>query len=573
MKIPLILWCSLGLSVQVHAQSFFYLDQPDFNNETSAVAVGPDGSVYMAGEQSNLGNGYATATVHKMDITGQKLWMQSISYLNLCWINKILPMSDGGAVVVGQTLFCDYGSWGIVGRLDTDGAWMWKHVYALSYSSGTQLEPFNDVQLTSDGRLQALGFSYVFGFNATTGFLMTIKPLPVPGFFAFRKFYVDETNERYFLNNTLGAYAWNPATDELTTIDTTLGNKDYKQWLVLDESRLLTYKPNGEVMIVDRQTLAPTFWTVPGGWLDAAWHPEQSLLAVLRSSGISWYDEGGQEVYPTLTPGWNGILAKAIAWQNDTLVVAGSEKHTLTWPQTNHSLWGRAYVPEGLVETNENDAMLVELVIDVAPTVIGYSWGIPTLSGGAFSVRVKNNGGTPLQSVILSSMYGYATHSPGECRVPSIKRLDLENIHLLPGQDTLVFFGSLDTTIIEEISGGQWQFCAWTSMPNNRVDADHANNQTCVWLPLTVAAEEPQSSAFSIFPNPATDDCTITWGENLRPETVRIFDLVGRLLRSEAVDPSAGQHALQLSGLVSGVYVVELGGVMVRVIRSSSSGQ
>jgi len=135
------------------------------------------------------------------------------------------------------------------------------------------------------------------------------------------------------------------------------------------------------------------------------------------------------------------------------------------------------------------------------------------------------------------------------------------------------------TTSIDGLSSpfvydvASWELCVWTSMPNGSMDNNRDNQLACINLDLTVSTHEIKSSAFSIFPNPATDDCTITWGENLRPETVRIFDLVGRLLRSEAVDPSAGQHALQLSGLVSGVYVVELGGVAVRVIRSSSSGQ
>jgi hypothetical protein len=225
-------------------------------------------------------------------------------------------------------------------------------------------------------------------------------------------------------------------------------------------------------------------------------------------------------------------------------------------------------VPGNAVLPEPQDAALVEVVMNVPPAFGGYDGSDALLYGGAFSVRVKNEGSAVMQRVrIQAGHYGYDPSHAWECGFPSIKTLEVENMQVLPGQDTLIAFGGLDSTLVAPEAGGQWQFCAWTSMPNNRVDANHGNNQTCVWLPLTVAAEEPQTGAFSLFPNPAADACTITWGENLRPDRVRVYDGVGRLLLNETVDSSAGRVDLQLGTLQSGVYWVVLGTVVQRLIK------
>ena len=93
------------------------------------------------------------------------------------------------------------------------------------------------------------------------------------------------------------------------------------------------------------------------------------------------------------------------------------------------------------------------------------------------------------------------------------------------------------------------------------------NNLACIEVYPTVGTKEPDVIAFALFPNPATDACTITWGENLQPETVQLFDVYGRLLHSETVNPSAGTHDLQLAALPSGVYTVALGKAVQRLIK------
>jgi Secretion system C-terminal sorting domain len=119
-----------------------------------------------------------------------------------------------------------------------------------------------------------------------------------------------------------------------------------------------------------------------------------------------------------------------------------------------------------------------------------------------------------------------------------------------------------------QISLQPWRFCSWTSDPNHQPDADISNNRSCVEIMLNLLPEpEPLPDAFSLFPNPTTNTCTITWGENLRPETVKVYDLYGRLVHTETVDASARRHELNLTGLIRGVYVVETGGVVVRVVR------
>ncbi len=71
----------------------------------------------------------------------------------------------------------------------------------------------------------------------------------------------------------------------------------------------------------------------------------------------------------------------------------------------------------------------------------------------------------------------------------------------------------------------------------------------------TVLAARPSAAttlALSLYPNPATQTAT---AETAQPTSLRVFDLAGRLVRTDS--PLLRTHRLDLSGLAPGLYVVQ----------------
>jgi hypothetical protein len=72
------------------------------------------------------------------------------------------------------------------------------------------------------------------------------------------------------------------------------------------------------------------------------------------------------------------------------------------------------------------------------------------------------------------------------------------------------------------------------------------------------------SSAIRIYPNPATNQITLTWPNNLQPTHVSIMDAIGRQVWQQQVT-GQDQMTMQLA-LPTGVYAVRVDGVTVRLV-------
>ncbi len=66
------------------------------------------------------------------------------------------------------------------------------------------------------------------------------------------------------------------------------------------------------------------------------------------------------------------------------------------------------------------------------------------------------------------------------------------------------------------------------------------------------------NNQLSAYPNPSTGRVQLNWPPNLYPSRLEVRDIVGRLLRTEAIGTTATAHALQLADLPRGVYLLQL---------------
>jgi hypothetical protein len=76
------------------------------------------------------------------------------------------------------------------------------------------------------------------------------------------------------------------------------------------------------------------------------------------------------------------------------------------------------------------------------------------------------------------------------------------------------------------------------------------------YITITTGITEEKNSSFTVFPNPATNNITVTW-KNADVKTLTLLDATGRAVRKYSV--SGTQAQLSLEGLASGVYFLSAG--------------
>ncbi|MBQ3851069.1 MAG: S8 family peptidase, partial [Bacteroidales bacterium] len=88
-----------------------------------------------------------------------------------------------------------------------------------------------------------------------------------------------------------------------------------------------------------------------------------------------------------------------------------------------------------------------------------------------------------------------------------------------------------------------------------KVDAYHAVRKALTIVGLEEHTEGLQTH-YTIFPNPTSGQCFITATTESAQVPCRLYDLSGRLVRSEMLH--AGVNALHIEGLPSGCYILRI---------------
>ncbi|MCC6411953.1 MAG: T9SS type A sorting domain-containing protein [Saprospiraceae bacterium] len=560
----------------LRAQPFQKVMQPEFNTRVFEAESNPLGGFYLIAHQGGANLHLSSAYLYRFDNQGDTLWSKQLPFANQNGIEDMLVLDNGDVLITGTRWDCDINLLQFITRIDTNGLTIWYNQHYLYADAVEEKFIASKMTLTGDGNVYLFGGVYVFTIDMNTG--EKVDEFQIPIDFSetwYNNFYYHiYKNELYFAGaNGVRGYQLQTGQQTQYVQDDPGPPFDYYTGIVpLDQNRTLFYSAMGASAVVHTNGDAsfPNLGTVT----TVALHPD-GRLAVYGGNGIRIYNSD-YSLISSFEPNLLGLHVQSIVWIDSLIVLTGDAKHIEHTYRYNSSIWTQAYSTDGATVGNSNDVLITGILVEQAPTVqeLQQTWqGQYLLTDGAFSVQLRNEGDAVLQTVTLNAgFYGFEYNN--FCFQYSSMDTIYHDLNLQPGEDTILYLGNTGEVIIDtfNFSIQPWQFCAWTSDPNQQVDADFTNNRSCIEIGLTVATEEPQTHAFSLFPNPATETCTITWGENLRPETVKVYDLYGRLVRSETVDAASRRHELNLAGLINSVYVVEMGGVVVRVIRSSSSG-
>ncbi|MCC6411955.1 MAG: T9SS type A sorting domain-containing protein [Saprospiraceae bacterium] len=562
-------------ALRLEAQHFQIVDQTDFDNEAAVTASVPGGGMYVAAIAGWPRLNFSNFRLFRYDKAGNELWHYDLPGSERDGVADLLVLPDSSVVVCGNTSGCDVGGYGFIARLSAEGEVLW-HVYEDFVTElPFEIYFFNALTVGESGTLYVLGNpwegSAVLSFNIETGEYLETIGLSPPFNWNTHDVYYRSQEQGFYVAGLQGIHRYMLQTGFLELVVANLpGGGPFLQIVPLNDSLMLTYRVEGDVVVFDQNGVVETHdWTIHG-----AEHVERNddgRLAVLSEGKVYVYGpdfEFHQQIEPNLPQ----FRANTMLWSNDRIVLAGSDKHTNTTLYWNTAMWAQSYDTNGQTFNNVQEVEVLEVIEVQHP--VAHNVGVPgsypyhSITGGAFQVRIRNLSFITLDSVTLNTaFYGY--DYPDICPSSSYLVKTFDSLDLGPGEEVVLDLGLVETPFIGFWLGSfnPWKVCVWSSKPNGQADTDHSNNLACLDVFGIVSSTEPEATAFALFPNPATNACTITWGENLKPETVQVYDAFGRHLLSETVDSHAGQHDLELGAWPSGIYMVVLDKAVRRLVK------
>ena len=576
MKTRLLLTLLIGFALRLEAQHFQIVDQTSFDNTGAVTASVPGGGMYVAAIAGWPRLNFSNVRLFRYDKAGKELWHFDLPGSEYDRVADLLVLPDSSVVICGGTSGCDVGGYGFIGRFSAEGEVLW-HVYQdYVYQLPFEIYFFSALTLGEPGTVYVLGNpwdeSAVLSFNLETGEYLEMIGLSPPLNWETYDVYYRPQEQGFYVAGLQGIHRYNTQTDVIELVVADLpGGGPFLQIVPLNDSLMLTFRIEGDVVVFDQNGVVETHdWTGHG-----AEHVERN-----NDGRLAVFSEGKVYVYSSdfvfqhqLEPNLPQFKSTSALWSNDRLVLAGNEKHTSHNHYYNTALWAQSYDLDGQTLVNLGDVEVLEVIEVQHPAAhlvsLPGSYPLYSITGGTFQVRIRNLSFAMLDSVTLNTaFYGY--DYPDICQTSSHKVVSFDSLALGPGEEAVLDMGLVETPFIGFLLGSfnPWKVCVWSSVPNGMADADHTNNLACLNVFGIVSATEPAASTFSLSPNPATDACTITWGENMRPETVQVYDAFGRLLLSETVDSHAGKHVLLLNALQSGIYLVVLDRAVHRLVRN-----
>ncbi|MCC6411954.1 MAG: T9SS type A sorting domain-containing protein [Saprospiraceae bacterium] len=564
----------IGFVCRLEAQYFQIADQTRFDNFFTATAPLPGGGFYAAAQQGYPPMVVADVVLCRYDDSGQELWRVALPGWDRGYVYDMQVLPDSSVLLCGAQTSCDAEAEDriFLARINPDGSIRW-HVYEGATTTPSPVGLYGVPMMTLDdlGRVCVLSIETMHTFDLETGMYATSYTIPAPLNWECNDLHFNVADQRFYLISTEGVERFDPLSGSLETVAGLAAPSVYYRKIVpLSGGNMLAYSESGAALEFGPDGVVTTAdWSSHG--VQCITRSDDGRLAIYRDGHVFVYNAQYilKHQFELTNP---GIGVFAMHWENNNLLLAGFAAHALVLDYFNSSMWAQSFSVVGQTIEQTVDARLVDLINTQPPvaqqvSVPNAEFAYFSMKNAGFQVRVRNQSSEVLRELTVNaSNYGY--DQPVSCLSFSYFIKTFEDLDLAPGEETVLDLGLIESPYVPFYFFNPWTVCVWTSMPNGKVDDKPSNNLACLSLTPTVSSNEPESANFSLFPNPATDACTITWGENLRPETVQLFDVYGRLLLTETLDSHVGQYNLHFAALPSGVYWVVLDRAVRRLVKN-----
>lgn len=169
----------------------------------------------------------------------------------------------------------------------------------------------------------------------------------------------------------------------------------------------------------------------------------------------------------------------------------------------------------------------------------------------ACSVTVQNYGNDTIDQLWLN----------GDLPIPSNcaeLTSNYDSLNLMPGDTSNFFFSDVTFYYLDDDST-TLSFCVNTSGPENWLDANKKNDNSCIDHQYTNVARRLKSQDITVYPTPFDDYLNIDMPEEFaspnRDATLQIYDMQGKQVRTQKVDNG---YIDQLGDLPKGVLLLEV---------------
>lgn len=273
------------------------------------------------------------------------------------------------------------------------------------------------------------------------------------------------------------------------------------------------------------------------------------------------FDKNLNVVFQKNNP-YSNVFFTGLTVSQNSLTLIGTETTSITSVHPNGIVFYTDLSGEVVLK---NDAFVKNC------SILNYSLSMPSSTISPIyvdfrynlSVNVFNNCADTLKSIYLN--YYDNSYQPIGCGTKFFHHL-ITNINVPPYDSVNIVTPIIQGYIEHNTSASNdsivfANFCAWTSAPNFKGDANHVNDAFCKALVFPIVTEisslkNDQDKGVLIYPNPSSNNIIIELNKNLTNCKILLFDVNGNELELHNYTSTINQ--LTLENYSAGIYFVKI---------------
>ncbi|HEX5111936.1 MAG TPA: T9SS type A sorting domain-containing protein [Saprospiraceae bacterium] len=211
-----------------------------------------------------------------------------------------------------------------------------------------------------------------------------------------------------------------------------------------------------------------------------------------------------------------------------------------------------------VTDIKELEAVKVDSFYSLGPDYEGYLYD---LEDGKFNIRVTNTGTDTVHSFSINIIFGEITNF-WFCPPISAVSEFYDNNEIAPAESIWVEFEGLTAYRQKQNPS---KFCFWTSQINNRPDDIPEDDRYC--FDRLVKTDLLTDEKISMYPNPADDEVNIlNLPESNSKSTWVLFDTVGRSKKAGLINEGKQKLTINTKDLAPGIYFIQIGKLNNRLV-------
>ncbi|MEZ4888434.1 MAG: T9SS type A sorting domain-containing protein [Chitinophagales bacterium] len=529
---------------QTKAQSFEHCWQDFFLSAAYDVAYSEYDSTWIVGGQNGnfaLDNWpHFDGYISKFDGKGNLLWqVNNLTQWEIGSVNTVLALPDGKILVGGLIGLCDVGPATYLLQMNSDGEALW-------YKEGAVTDNTTSMSLLPNNRVVLLGIS-TLSIIDFEGNVIWSSSLNVSSDYHKKSLIITKQGDflvggKEFLNlysKDDGSLLQHQELEgRVSGLASSADNEGYvaivqNNILQIDTNLQVTNSHNTNFLFEDMLELS----LLPYGLLAVLGrHQGQFRVAVLEAKSLILVNDFYLD-NPLLVPisiGYSGDLM-AIVGGNFSPPYPFSSNYDSFWGLTGAKGTASSFIqvvsPFVAPNIHSVDAGIEAFNFSSADLLDGGScWFGPYLSQIALKdveLTIRNFGEKPIENIQVNFR---SNNSCSNICLSTFTIMEKLNNITIEENETYTFALG-DIIIPNKLTQSSYELCFWTSIPNQKIDTNHNNDQYCEILTFTDIEAQNTLSQIQIYPNPTKDLFVIEAPENQSNELqLQLINTQGQIL-------------------------------------------